>query len=102
MLGREQTRAGLAEAESFIPAGLHLAHQEQTETNEEKEREAVEEKQNPIAAADLLDFDLHGFVAQGLGDVRGIFFGNSDLKLAVGGPDVFPLEIIAELPEVYG
>src|SRR5436853_4694958 len=54
LLRGKETSAGLAEAESFVAAGLHLAHQEQAEADEKNQRRSVEENQNPVATANIL------------------------------------------------
>src|SRR5262249_4505614 len=51
LLGREEARAGLSKAQCLIASGLHLAHQEQTETDKQEQRSSVKQDQNPIAAA---------------------------------------------------
>src|SRR5438046_2124215 len=102
LLRRKQACAGFAEAESLVSAGLHLAHQEQAEADEEKKGQAVEEEKNPVGAANFLDVNLNGFIPQGLGDVGRIFLGDGHLELAIGGPDVLALEIVAELTEIHG
>ena len=81
---------------------MHLAHQEQAEADEKEKREAIEEEKDPVGAANFLDFYLYGFVAQLFGDGGGIFLGDSHLVLAVGGSDVFALEIVADLTEIHG
>src|SRR5206468_425747 len=102
LLGGKQARAGLAKAESFVSASLHLAHQEQAEADQEKKREAIEEEKHPIGVAVFLDFDLHSFVTQLFGDGGCIFFGDGHLEFAIGGPDVLTLKFVAYLPEIHG
>ena len=102
LLRGKQTRARFAEAQSLVAAGLHLAHQKQAEANQEEKREAIKEEKDPVGAANFLDFDLHGLVAQLFGDAGGIFLGNGHLELAVGRADVLALEVVADLAEVHG
>src|SRR5690242_6549198 len=101
LLRGEQTRARFAEAESFVAAGLHLAHQEEAEADEKNERRGVEKNQNPVAAANFLDIDLDVFIAQGFGDVRRRFLGNGDAELVILGADVFALQLVAVGGEVH-
>src|SRR5882762_5641740 len=61
LLCREQPCAGLAKTKGFVPASLHLPHEEQAEANEKNERGSVQQNQNPVAAADFLNLDLDGF-----------------------------------------
>src|SRR5208283_5007637 len=56
--------------------------------------------QHPVAAADFLYAELHGFVAQRVHNLRRFFFGDQDAKFAVGRRDVFTLKLVAVLREV--
>ena len=100
LLGRQKACAGLAKTESLVAAGLHLAHQEENEACKEKEWESVEEDQDPITAADFLDVELNGFVAESLGDFGRVFLGDGDTELAVGRASVFSLELVAVRREI--
>ena len=83
LLRGKQTRAGLAEAQGFIAAGLHLTHQEKAETDEQKQWRSVQQNQNPIAAANFLHLDLNTLVPQLLGDVGSGFLEDGHVKFLV-------------------
>ena len=101
LLCGEQPSTRLAEAEGFVAASLHLTHQEQAETNEEEERQSVQQNNQPVAAADFLHFDEDRFIAKLLGEIGSGFFKNSDVEFLVG-LDVFALQLIAVGREIHG
>src|SRR5262245_51365210 len=101
LLRGEQARAGLAEAESFVAAGLHLAHEEKAETDQQQERQGVQQNNQPVAAADFLYLDEDGFVAKLLGEIGSGFLEDGNVEFLVG-LDVFALQLVAVGREVHG
>src|SRR5262249_30150062 len=101
LLGGEEARARFAEAESFVAARLHLAHEEQAKTDEEKERQSVQQDNQPVAAADFLYFDENGLVAKLLGEVGSGFLKNRDVEFLVG-LYVLTLQLVAVGREIHG
>src|SRR5882724_2828918 len=101
LLRREQPCAGLTKTQGFVPASLHLAHEEQTKANKKNEWGSVQQNQNPVPAADFLHLDLDGLVPKSLGDLGCIFLGDDGAKLLVWGFGVFALQLVAVGREVH-
>src|SRR5882672_9539491 len=102
LLRGEQPRAGLAETQSFVPASLHLPHEEQTKANKKNEWGSVQQNQNPVTAADFLHLDLDGLVPKSLCDLGRIFLGDDGAELLVWRFGVFALQLVAVGREVHG
>src|SRR5262249_7278044 len=64
LVGSEQARAALAERESFVATALHLAHEEDPETYQKKERRPRNECCKPRALTGLFARDLHLLIAE--------------------------------------
>ena len=54
LLRSKQTRAGFAEAQRFVPAGLHLLHHENPEEDEKNQRSEVHEEGHPVGVLHFL------------------------------------------------
>src|SRR6267378_2453610 len=102
LLRGKQPRPRLPETQRLIAAGLHLPHQEQTESDKQNQRRSVEQNQNPIAAAHFLHLDLNRFVFEFLGQVRSGFLEYRDMELAIRRASILSLKLVAVRREVHG
>src|SRR5258708_6842168 len=102
LLRRKQPRTGFAKAQRFVPARLHLPHQEQAESHQQNERRGVQQDQDPVPAAHFLHLDLNCFILQLLRKVRGSFLENRDVELAIRRANIFALQLVAVRREVHG
>ena len=69
LLRGQQARAGLAEAQGLVSAGLHLAHHENPDAERISEGQRVESDAHPVAVGDFAIVVEHALILQGLGDV---------------------------------
>src|SRR5882762_6632437 len=102
LLRGKQSRPRFAETQSLVSAGLHLAHQEQAEAHQQKQRQSVQQDDQPIAAANFLHIDAHLFVAQRLAQIRSVFLKDGGVEFLVGRLGVFALQLIAVRRKIHG
>ena len=62
LLRGQQTRAGFAEAQRLVSAGLHLPHHEDPESHQQKQRRGIQQEHHPVGAVHFLHFQRDCFV----------------------------------------
>ena len=71
LMGRQQARAALAERQGLVAAALHLAHEEDPETDDEQHRQRPGEKGGkPRALIGFFALDLDVLLTQDVEQVR--------------------------------
>ena len=101
LLRREQPRARFAEAQRLVSAGLHLAHHEDPERDQQKQRRRIQQERDPVRAIDFLDVDQNLLVAQRLGQIGSGFLENRGAEF-LGGLAPFAFHFVAVGGEIQG
>ena len=99
LLRRQQARARFAEAQRLVSAGLHLAHHEDPERHQQKQRRRIQQESDPVGAIDFLDVDQNLLVAQRLGQIGSGFLENRGAEF-LGGLAPFAFDFVAVGGEV--
>ncbi len=113
LLHGEQAGAGFAEAHGLVPAGLHLAHHEQEEEDEQRDGREGDKDIDPLIAGGILDGDVDAVIAERLvhvgivardggveeGLVVAAVFGDHLCAVDVDGGDLAGVGVVEERRE---